>query len=136
MFVWRDAIAGAIGPLVVIIIAILLFIFAAVFTADAHDPSHYPNMSTAQLEWYRSQKIPGGQHKGAICCNEFDGVDAEEDIRDGSYWTRWLPGQEWMRVPQEAIINGRNPNGTPVVWFGRHMDGQLSIRCYVPGFAI
>lgn len=116
---------------IIFFVALTLLIIG---TAYSHDPQHYPNMSTAQLEWFRSQRVP--KPGGGLCCNEFDGVEAEEDIRDGTYWTRWMPGQDWMRVPPEAVLNSRNPNGAPVVWFGYNtVEGRKRyfIRCYAPG---
>lgn len=56
---------------------------------------------------------------------------AEEDIRQGQYWTRW-PGHDWQPVPEEVVIQNGNPHGTPVVWWYLER-GETKIRCYVPG---
>ena len=95
-------------------------------------PGQYSQVEPHVQQWFKSQKVPDGAGKGALCCNLADGTLAEEDIRGESYWTRW-PGQDWIPVPPETIIyNSRNPNGSPVVWWG-YEDGKTRIRCFVPG---
>jgi len=82
-------------------------------------------------EWLRSRKIPGTT---TLCCNEADGVWAEEDTINGRYWTRWrIDGAltAWMPVPPEVVIHG-NKHGSPVVWW-LWVNGHPVIRCYAPG---
>jgi hypothetical protein len=79
-------------------------------------------------DWFRSQKSP---KTGALCCNEADGLFAEEDIRDGHYWARWS-GHDWLPVPDEVVIHDPNRHGAPVVWWYVER-GVTKIRCYAPG---
>jgi hypothetical protein len=67
-------------------------------------------------------------------CNEADGTYAEEDIRNGVYWTRFeLTKGEWIPVPADVLIKDPNRNGAPVAWWC-FQDGKLQIRCYAPGW--
>lgn len=50
----------------------------------------YAQVDPAIRKWFRDQKIPGTQ---SSCCSESDGVYAEEDIREGHYWTRFVARQ-------------------------------------------
>ena len=101
-------------------------------------PGQYAGVPTETQRWFRSQKVPGGEQKGAFCCNEADGVYAEEDIIQDRYWTRWRIGDAltaWQPVPPEAVIPLANRNGSPVVWYW-FQNGQMKIRCYSPGAKI
>jgi hypothetical protein len=91
---------------------------------------------TLRLRWFRSQKSP---KTGVICCNEADGVYAEEEVRSGHYWTRFPePKGEWMQVPDDVVIKDPNRHGVPVVWWYYEMNPvngkrELKIRCYAVG---
>jgi hypothetical protein len=89
----------------------------------------YEHVPADIRKWFRSQKNP---KTGVLCCDESDGVYAEEDIRDGSYWTRWPQNPEWMRVPDEVVIRDPNRHGAPVVWW-LYENGKPVIRCFAPG---
>lgn len=104
-------------------------------------PGQWAQIAPAEREWFRTQKAP---NSGIPCCSEADGTYAEEDIRDGHYWTRFAwryspdglkPEQEmhsdWMQVPDDVVIRTPNRHGAPVVWWVK--DSQLRIRCYAPG---
>ena len=97
--------------------------------AWAHDPAHYPHLAKSTIDWLRSQKVPNAPHLS--CCNERDGTEAEEDIRQGKYWARWHQFG-WRLVPDEVILRVPNLNGAPVVWWVIE-HGTLRIRCYAPG---
>jgi hypothetical protein len=58
-----------------------------------------------------------------------DGIYAEEDIRDGHYWTRF---EKTNGIPDEVVIRSPNPNGAPIAWWF-YEGGNLKIRCYAPG---
>ncbi len=90
-------------------------------------------------DWFRNQISP---KTGGNCCSEADGVYAEEDVRNGEYWARFVAKQwngaayveyevDWMQVPGDVVINDPNRNGQPVVWF--YWDAGWKIRCYAPG---
>jgi hypothetical protein len=102
----------------------------------------YAAVDPIDREWFGSQRNPS---TGITCCTEADGTFAEEDIRDGAYWTRFEYKRrdgvnpeysvlsEWMEVPVETIIKDKpNRHGAPVVWW-YYLDGNVGIRCYAPG---
>jgi hypothetical protein len=49
-----------------------------------------------------------------ICCSEADGSEAQEDIRDGHYWTTRLPWRQLVSGADEVVIR-INKVGRPVV---------------------
>ena len=100
-------------------------------------PGQYAQVDEQTRNWFRNQRVPGST---MLCCNEADGTYAEEDIRDGHYWTRFKIGYhqvEWMQVPDEVVIHEPNRNGSAVVWYLAHFaNGNISsvtIRCFSPG---
>lgn len=119
----------------------LLLLFAAI-QANAREqyPGQYAEVDPSTRQWFRDQKIPGTQR---LCCSESDGVYAEEDIREGHYWARFVAVQHndgapptevasgWMQVPDAAVIRDPNRHGAPVVWWG--WQNGLFIRCFSPG---
>jgi hypothetical protein len=64
----------------------MLALFVLCVPALARDNGQYYSVSPEVRQWFRAQKSP---KTGALCCNEADGTYAEEDIRNGVYWTRF-----------------------------------------------
>jgi hypothetical protein len=106
--------------------------------AHAHDTNGvFSQLEENQRQWLRTQRIPHGTSNkgGELCCNEADGTYAEEDIINGRYWARWRINDAltaWMPVPESAILDTANWNGSPVVWWF-YSNGNPVIRCYAPG---
>jgi hypothetical protein len=72
------------------------------------------------------------------CCSTADGwkpQEVEYDIK-GKHYRVKIEG-EWYDVPPEAVIQGPNRFGFPVVWyFQTWLSGikpSISIRCFIPG---
>jgi hypothetical protein len=108
----------------------MLALFVLCVPALARDNGQYNSVSPEVREWFRMQKSP---KTGGLCCNEADGTYAEEDIRNGVYWTRFaLTKGEWIPVPADVVIKDPNRNGAPVAWWYLQ-DGKVQIRCYAPG---
>jgi len=107
------------------VVLLVLFICAP---ALARDNGQYSQVSPEVRDWFRAQKSP---KTGNFCCDEADGIYAEEDIREGRSWTRWS-GHDWRPVPEDVVIRDSNRHGAPVVWW--YADrGETKIRCYAPG---
>jgi len=106
----------------------LLFLLSTVVLAK----DDYSQIDPKVRQWFQNQHSPA---TGINCCSEADGVYAQEDIREGHYWTRFdAHGRDsgWMQVNDEVVIHDPNRNGAPVVWWWT--DGyELKIRCYAPG---
>ena len=70
--------------------------------ALARDDGQYESVSPDTRRWFRDQKSP---MTGALCCDEADGSQAQEDIRNGHYWTTWpAVSPTWYPVPDEVVI--------------------------------
>jgi len=96
----------------------------------ARDNGQWQNVDPEIRKWFRDQKSP---KTGGYCCNESDGTYAEEEIRDGHYWTRFEQSNgRWIPVPDDVVIRNSNRNGAPVAWWF-HDNGTIQIRCYAPG---
>jgi hypothetical protein len=119
--------------------ALILVILTLVLSqAFAKNDGRWSQLDPVKRDWLRNQIVPGGKHKGGNCCNESDGVDAQEDIRGDKYWVTFTAHGvpiPWTEVPDEAVIRAPNKYGTPVVWFWFE-NGQAKIKCYAPGSGI
>lgn len=68
-----------------------------------------------------------------LCCSFADGeavADVDWETKDGHYRVRLE--DRWIEVPDEAVITEPNRAGRTMVW-PMHYDGELSIRCFMPG---
>jgi hypothetical protein len=96
----------------------------------ARDSGQFKDIDPKVRQWFREQKSP---KTGGYCCNESDGTYAEEELREGHYWTRFEQSNgKWIPVPDEVVIQDPNRNGAPVAWWYLE-NGILQIRCYAPG---
>ena len=119
-------------------------LWLALLLGSPHAREQYPGQYSVQpkevQEWFRSQRNP---NNGVYCCDEADGVYAEEDIRHDRYWVRFdacnlatgCAKTGWIAVPPDAVIYDPNRNGAPVVWWYIESN-QYRIRCYAPGAGI
>jgi hypothetical protein len=89
----------------------------------AHDPRH-PEMNT----WFDNLRSSKG-----LCCSFADGLavsDVDWESRSGHYRVRLE--NNWIDVPDEALITEPNRAGRTMVWPLR-VDHQIFIRCFMPG---
>lgn len=119
------------------IVAFAATLSLACLSSLARDNGQYAQVDPATRHWFKSQKSP---KTGISCCDISDGVYAEEDIRNGHYWARFVANGipvDWMQVPDDVVIHDANRNGAPVVWFMMFWDKDNKfipeIRCYAPG---
>jgi hypothetical protein len=118
-------------------------------------PGQYAQVPPEIQEWFRSQKIPGTE---GPCCSQADGVQGEQDVRNGKYWTRFIIEYRaydctrtteggcvdkgikteqigWIPVPDNVVIrSSKNPYLNPIIWWYREegTPNSVHIRCYVP----
>jgi hypothetical protein len=79
-------------------------------------------------QWFDNLKSSKG-----LCCSMADGqsvADPDWDSKDGHYRVRLE--NNWIDVPDDALITEPNRAGRTMVWPLR-FDGQISIRCFMPG---
>jgi hypothetical protein len=101
----------------------LVIFFASVAPGFAHDLSH-PELNA----WFDSLKSGRG-----LCCSFADGSavsDVDWESKDGHYRVRLE--NNWIDVPDEALITEPNRAGRTMVWPLR-FDGKIFIRCFMPG---
>jgi hypothetical protein len=76
---------------------IVPLLFVMCLPALARDNGQYNNVSPEIRQWFQDQKSP---KTGGLCCSEADGNEAQEDIRNGHYWTTWpAVAPVWYPVP-------------------------------------
>ena len=102
----------------------IILIFLLLCTpALAHDPGR-PDLNN----WF--DHLTSGK---GLCCSFADGfavADPDWESRDGHYRVRL--GNDWIDVPDDAVITEPNRAGRTMVWPSRFGD-QISIRCFMPG---
>jgi hypothetical protein len=94
--------------------------------AQARDDGRYSQ--SPHKPWFDSLKSGKGP-----CCSVADGIaiaDPDWESRDGHYRVRI--DNEWIDVPDDAVITEPNRAGRTIVW---PIKGSLgtSIRCFMPG---
>jgi hypothetical protein len=120
--------------------SLLVFLFCSA-AAVGRDNGQYSNVPDHIRKWFNEQVSP---ENGRSCCSIADGLETQEQIRDGQYWV--LIEGKWYAVPPSRVIHNKgNPVGRPVVWyqiFPSPDDGdapivpEINIQCFVPGAGI
>jgi hypothetical protein len=106
--------------------ACILALMWAKSPVHARDDGRYAN---SQLKAWFDQLRSG---KGA-CCSDADGTavsDVDWETRDGHYRVRL--DDQWIDVPDDAVITEPNRTGRTMVWPIRGYMG-ITIRCFMPG---
>lgn len=65
------------------------------------------------------------------CCDEADGEEVEGWSTDGGVYRVKVKGQ-WLEVPDSALLDIPNRLGYARAWIF-HQDGQVRVRCFLPG---
>jgi hypothetical protein len=87
---------------------------------QAHDHNH-----PEQEEWFRSLHAKGG----AWCCTGDDAEIVDWELMGDHY--RVHLGDQWVTVPEDAIVEGANKVGGARVWT-YFADGHQHVRCFLP----
>jgi hypothetical protein len=112
------------------LLIVLVSSWALTSLALARDNGQWAQTDPARRQWFGGLKSPGG----GLCCSFADGWqidDADWNTHDGHYLVR-IEGT-WYVVPDEALVTERNKYGLPVVWPVKTKDGEIRIRCFMPG---
>jgi hypothetical protein len=107
----------------VVIIASLIFCGSTL----ARDFGQYSQVDPGIRDWVKSLK----DGNGIPCCDTADGYDAEWDTHDDHYRVR-INGI-WYDVPERAVLSEPNRLRVPRVWYVERPDGEIYIRCFMPG---
>ena len=89
----------------------------------AHDANH-PELNS----WF--DHLASGK---GLCCSFVDGravADPDWDSKDGHYRVRL--DNQWIDVPDDALITEPNRAGRTMVWTW-YFNGKRAIRCFLPG---
>ena len=105
----------------------IAFLAGLINSAFARDNSSYTNDPLK----YRFDNLTSSNGR---CCSFADGVSVGEiewDSDHGHYRVR-LHGQ-WVNVPNSSVVTEPNRYGPAVVWPYMDTDGNVYIRCFLPG---
>lgn len=95
-------------------------------SAQARDDGRYAN--SPLKPWFESLRSEYGQ-----CCSDADGyvvADVDWESDKGRY--RVHLDDEWVVVPEGAVITEPNKIGRAIVW-KHYIDGHPRVRCFMPG---
>ena len=95
-------------------------------TVQARDDGRYSQSPLKQ--WFDSLKSGKGP-----CCSDADGFavsDPDWESRNGHYLVRI--DNQWIDVPDDAVITEPNRAGRTMVWPFKGSLG-IAIRCFMPG---
>jgi hypothetical protein len=109
-----------------ILVACVLALVSTKSSVHARDDGRYANSPLkAWFDQLRSGKGP--------CCSDADGTavsDVDWETHDGHYRVRL--DNQWIDVPDDAVITEPNRAGRTMVWPIRNYVG-ITIRCFMPG---
>jgi len=107
--------------------ALLFALLAMPMTPSvARDDGRYAN--SPLKPWFESLRSEFGQ-----CCSDADGyfvADPDWESDHGHY--RVYIDDEWVVVPDGAVITQPNKVGRTMVW-KLYIDGHPRVRCFMPG---
>jgi hypothetical protein len=106
--------------------ALLLSLIWLATPAHGRDDGRYAN--SPLKPWFESLHSGFGQ-----CCSDADGyviTDADWESDHGHY--RVHIDDEWVEVPDEAVLTQPNKIGRTIVW-KHYIDGHPKVRCFMPG---
>jgi hypothetical protein len=88
-------------------------------------------------DWYQGLRA-GPDGKGTPCCEGGEAShlsDPDWKSENGHYSVR-LEG-EWVKVPDDAVVQGPNRDGRALVWTYQQWTSPSSlhrvVRCFIPG---
>jgi hypothetical protein len=110
------------------IAAASLLVAVAAQVGHARDRGQFAGSSPELRAWFEGLRSGRGP-----CCSDADGTaisDADWESKGGHYRVRI--DDQWIDVPEEAVITEPNRVGRTMVWPIRGYLG-LTIRCFMPG---
>lgn len=110
----------------IIMVAIALTFSSAL----GRDPDgKYEKADPVMAAWFKSLKSQTGE----ACCGMSDGwalQDTDWRTKDGRYQV--FLADEWVDVPDNAVISEPNRYRKTVVW-AHYGNGHAEVRCFLPG---
>jgi hypothetical protein len=117
----------------VVLATFVVVAFATV--SEARDNGEYAHVSKDIKAWIERLT----DRSGTSCCSTADGVqplEVEWDI--GAHHYRVKVDDQWLTVPDSAVVRGPNRLGHAVVWLYYELDLEQDVqdtyvRCFLPG---
>jgi hypothetical protein len=124
----REALRCGTAPLFPVLAIAATVMMLSCTRANAEDRGQWNNyrLSDQQKAWFKTVL----DSLGNTCCDGADGYPVDYETRENKYWVHFR-GQ-WLEVGERAVKRQPNPIGEGVAWF-YYLDGNLSVRCFVPG---
>ena len=110
------------------VVGTVVLMTVASHLVEARDRGQYANSNPELKAWFEGLKSGKGP-----CCSDADGTalsDVDWESHGGHYRVRI--DNEWIDVPEEAVITEPNRIGRTMVWPIRGYIG-VTIRCFMPG---
>jgi len=107
-------------------VALLFGLMVLSEPASGRDDGRYAN--SPLRPWFESLHSQLGR-----CCSDADGyvlTDVDWESDHGHYRVRI--DDEWVIVPDSAVITEPNKIGRTMVW-KHYLDGHPKVRCFMPG---
>jgi hypothetical protein len=107
-------------------VALLFGLMVLSGPANGRDDGRYAN--SPLRPWFESLHSELGR-----CCSDADGyvlTDVDWESDHGHYRVRI--DDEWVTVPDGAVITEPNKIGRTMVW-KHYLDGHPKVRCFMPG---
>jgi hypothetical protein len=123
------AVHRAFVTLFIVSVAIATMLMAdGYYGARAEDKGQWNayHLSNDQKDWFKTVR----DSLGNTCCDGADGYPVDYEMRGNKYWVHFRG--RWMEVEERAVKRQPNPIGEGVAWF-YFLNGDLTVRCFVPG---
>lgn len=110
----------------VLLVIVCMIAYAVVTKAFAHD-----HIRPSLDDWFGSLQSQYG-----TCCG---GPKIDATTLDGPHWEgmdgkyRVFVEQQWVQVPDGAVLHQPNKDGRTLVWFTKGYGGIITVRCFMPG---
>ena len=121
---WIFLLLAALG-----IVSLFALLIATFDVALGRDRGQFSGVDPKIHEWFDHL----ASRKG-LCCSFADGTaieDADWETVNGHYRVRI--GGQWVDVDDEAVITEPNRVGRTMVWPMFWPNGNIQIRCFMPG---
>jgi hypothetical protein len=124
----REALRCGAALLVPVLAVAATVMMVSCTRANAEDRGQWNNyrLSDQQKAWFKTVL----DSIGNTCCDGADGYPVDYEMRDNKYWV--LFRGQWLEVDETAVRHQSNPIGEAVAWF-YYLNGDLTVRCFVPG---
>lgn len=113
------------GFVVLLFAAVVLYLAAG--SSRARDDGRYAQ--SPLKSWF--DHLASGK---GLCCSFADGVSVEDPdwtTHDGHYRVRL--DEQWIDVPDDAVITESNRVGKTMVWPVKIEGSPVWVRCFMPG---